>query len=110
MGHHVIFDNRKIGHCDVLHRTEGIVTVPIDVQRSAFDLCRQWKGKDKLCNDNVAPPCILFSEGASLNFATAFVNWKRHAVFADSWIEHDVWVGELLVHPVEGLHELKSCF
>lgn len=43
-----------------------------------------------------------------MNLANTFIDWERHAVARDCWVEDDVWHGKFPVHAVKGFDELQN--
>jgi hypothetical protein len=51
-------------------------------------------------------PSESFVEVRALNVANALVNGERHSIARNGRVVNDVWVGEFLVHHVQGVDDL----
>ena len=57
-----------------------------------------------LCDNDVTAPSFLFFESSTLDIFDTLVDWEWHPVARHCGIKNDVWVREISIHAVKGLH------
>ena len=88
VGEEEVLEDSEVGHGRIHHGGEGVFVI--------------------LTDNNVASPGVGLCERLTLDVLHAFVDRKGHSVSGYSWVENDIWVCELLVHPIDSLDKLMG--